>query len=151
MAGGGISIINGGRHNIKDAEAGWRSIKETKGSDVSNSLNNKSNALATAANATATTVVAVAVAAADKSTTAAKQATSQPLLDNKTAVWLYSHQGRTNKKDRNELCGGSREMALLLQTSKVGRIILAWGGRSQDIFLILGEDRGFKSPREEPT
>jgi hypothetical protein len=38
MVGGGINIIGGSRHNIKDAEAGWRSIKETKRGDVSRIL-----------------------------------------------------------------------------------------------------------------
>jgi hypothetical protein len=70
-AGGGINIISGGRHNIKDAGAGWRSMKETKRSDISNALDNESNALVATANATATAVVAVVIAAADKSTTPA--------------------------------------------------------------------------------
>jgi hypothetical protein len=104
------------------------------------------NALVATANAAATAVVAVAIPAADELTTA----TSQPLHENKTAALLYSHQGRTDKKDRNELCGGRRDMTLLPQTSKVGGIILAWGG-SWDVFLYPQEDRGFKSPREEPT
>ncbi len=68
-AGGGIDIISGGRHNIKDAGAGWRSMKETKRSDISNALNNGSNALVAAANATATAVIAVVIAASDESTT----------------------------------------------------------------------------------
>jgi hypothetical protein len=41
-ADGGINIIGRGRHNIKDAEAVLRSIKETKRSDVSNALNDNS-------------------------------------------------------------------------------------------------------------
>jgi hypothetical protein len=56
-----------------------------------------------------------------------------------------------DKKDRNEVCHGSQEMALLPQDSKDGRIILAWGGRSLEVFLILGGYRGFKYPREEST
>jgi hypothetical protein len=56
-----------------------------------------------------------------------------------------------DKNDRIEVCGGSRKMALLLQNSKVGRIIPVWGGRSLDVFFILGEYKGFESPREEPT
>jgi hypothetical protein len=77
------------------------------------------NALVATANATATAVVAVTIAAADKSMTAP----SQPRHDNKTATLLYSHQGWMDKKDRNESCGSRREMALLLQTSTVGRIL----------------------------
>ncbi len=92
------------------------------------------NALVTAANVAATAVVAVAIAAADGSTTAA----SQPLQDNKTAELLYSHPGRTDKKDGNELCSGRRDMALLPQTSKVCRIILAWGAGESGCFLYPG-------------
>jgi hypothetical protein len=69
--GGGIDIIGGGRHNIKDAGAGWRSMKETKRSDISNALDNGSYALVTAVNAKATAVVAVIIAATDKLTTPA--------------------------------------------------------------------------------
>ena len=73
VAGGGIDIIGGGRQNIKDAGAGWRSIKETKRSDISNALDDGSNAFVAAANATATAtaVVAVVIGSADKSTTPA--------------------------------------------------------------------------------
>ncbi len=70
-AGGGINIIGRGRHNIKDAGAGWRSIKETKRSDISNALDNGSNAFVAAANATATAVIAVVISAADESITPA--------------------------------------------------------------------------------
>ncbi len=70
-AGGGIDIIGGGRHNIKDAGAGWRSMKETKRSDISNALDDGSNVLVAAANATATAVVAVIIATADELTTPA--------------------------------------------------------------------------------
>jgi hypothetical protein len=89
------------------------------------------NALVAATNATATAVVAVTIAAADESTTT----TSQLLHANITAALLYSHQGWKDKKDTNELCGGRRDMALLLQTSKVGRIILSWGMGEQGWFL----------------
>jgi hypothetical protein len=65
-ASGGIDIIGRGRYNIKDAGAGWRSIKETKRSDISNTLNDGSNALIATTNATATAVIAVIIAAADK-------------------------------------------------------------------------------------
>jgi hypothetical protein len=71
-AGGGIDIIGVGRHNIKDAGAGWSSIKETKRSDISYALNDGSNSLVTAAYAIATAVVAVIIAAADKLMTPAK-------------------------------------------------------------------------------
>ncbi len=93
------------------------------------------NTLIPAANAAATEVVTAAIAAADMLTTTA----SQPLHNNKTASLLYSHLRRMEKKDRNELCGGRGEMALLLQTSNNGTINTSVGGGSWDVLVSSGK------------